>query len=69
MFLIKPLKEKVIDPATGESLPEAGIKREALGSYWFRRQRDQDVSVTEISAAEEAPVSFAAQTSPKKKGV
>ena len=48
MFLIKPLKENILDPDSKQPLRMEGIRVESVSTYYFRRERDKDVSITAI---------------------
>lgn len=54
MYHIKPLRENVTDPATGQPMPKDGIQVRALYPADHLAQRQGDVSIEAVSA--EPPV-------------
>ena len=51
MYLIKPLRENVIDPANGQPMPKDGIQVAALYPADHLAQRQGDVSIEAAPAA------------------
>jgi len=61
-MFVRPLKPRVIDPATGKPLPAEGAAVRP-SSYWYRRLRDGDVA--EGQAKKPAPKKTASASSSK----
>jgi hypothetical protein len=50
MLLVKPLSgRRVRHPDSKQVLDESGCRISSVTSYWHRRQKDGDVSISEIS--------------------
>lgn len=54
MFLVKPVEgRRVRHPSTAEVLGPDGVKVETIGTFWFRRLKDGDVTIAEIKGVKE----------------
>ncbi|MBL9102162.1 MAG: hypothetical protein JNL82_14455 [Myxococcales bacterium] len=57
MYRITALpKKRVLDPATGRPIPEAGLLVEKLSPYWLRRKRENPPSITVTEERPTAPL-------------
>ncbi len=49
MLLVKPKAGKrVLVPGSYKPLPAEGMEIECVDTYWFRRERDGDVSISSV---------------------